>query len=239
MDDCHFPVGFRVSQVGLWCSAELLCYHCGADQIFRKFGTLDNFRPFPYTNIYLYIIYVYIYISIYVSYVSQCFLKIEVDLAQDFPRITIHLLSGWRKVSKRIVGHFSGIDSLLIRPRFFQSSVLNNSYFHYFLVGALEHQFYFPINIGLLSSSQLTNSIIFQDGVAKNHQPDSYFHYEFQWHHGFAHLFNPQNCGSSFVGSKRLDFRFWESWGSTPSPLWLWLLLVLMVVLIHLKQFDP
>ena len=60
-------------------------------------------------------------------------------------------------MSKRIVGHCSGIDSLLIRPRFFQSSVLNNSYFHYFLVGALEHQFYFPINIGLLSSSQLTN----------------------------------------------------------------------------------
>ena len=29
------------------------------------------------------------------------------------------------------------------------------------------HQFYFPINIWFLSSSQLTNSCIFQDGVAK------------------------------------------------------------------------
>ena len=40
------------------------------------------------------------------------------------------------------------------------------------LVGGLVASFYFPINIGLLSSSQLTNSIIFQDGVfPKNHQP--------------------------------------------------------------------
>ena len=32
------------------------------------------------------------------------------------------------------------------------------------LVGRLEHQFYFPRNIGLLSSSQLTNSNLFQRG---------------------------------------------------------------------------
>ena len=36
-----------------------------------------------------------------------------------------------------------------------------------YLVGGLEHQFYCPRNIGLLSSSQLTNSNLFQDGVAK------------------------------------------------------------------------
>ena len=37
------------------------------------------------------------------------------------------------------------------------------------LVGGLEHQFYFPINIGLLSSSQLTKSY-FSEGWP-NHQP--------------------------------------------------------------------
>ena len=40
------------------------------------------------------------------------------------------------------------------------------------LVGGLVAIFYFPINIGFMSSSQLTNSIIFQDGVALAHQPD-------------------------------------------------------------------
>ena len=37
------------------------------------------------------------------------------------------------------------------------------------LVGGLVAMFYFPINIGFLSSSQLTNSYIFQRG--SNHQP--------------------------------------------------------------------
>ena len=36
--------------------------------------------------------------------------------------------------------------------------------------GLVAMNFIFP-NIGLRLSSQLTNSIIFQDGVAKNHQP--------------------------------------------------------------------
>ena len=35
-------------------------------------------------------------------------------------------------------------------------------YIYIYLVGGLEHEFYFPINIGCLSSSQLTNSNLFQ-----------------------------------------------------------------------------
>ena len=38
------------------------------------------------------------------------------------------------------------------------------------LVGGLEHQFYFPILTGFMSSCQLTNSY-FCGGVAKNHPP--------------------------------------------------------------------
>ena len=51
------------------------------------------------------------------------------------------------------------------------------------------HQFYFPINIGLRLSSQLTH--IFQDGVALAHQPDMG---ETEW--------------SSFYGPKRMA-RWW------------------------------
>ena len=42
-----------------------------------------------------------------------------------------------------------------------------------YLIGGLVAIFYFPINIGFMSSSQLTNSNLFQDGVVKpNHQPE-------------------------------------------------------------------
>ena len=50
-----------------------------------------------------------------------------------------------------------------------QSNIALHKIVH--LVGGLVAIFYFPRNIGFMSSSQLKNSIIFQVGVALAHQP--------------------------------------------------------------------
>ena len=64
------------------------------------------------------------------------------------------------------------------------------------LVGGLVNIFYFPMNIGLLSSSQVTNSIIFQDGVGI--QPPSR---RFWWQSPSPSLKNPPTS---------LDFGVWS-----------------------------
>ena len=46
-------------------------------------------------------------------------------------------------------------------------------YIHY-LIGGLEHGFYFSIQLRM-SSSQLTFTPSFFRGVAKNHQPDNHY----------------------------------------------------------------
>ena len=56
------------------------------------------------------------------------------------------------------------LSALLLHPNI-------KSYIKSYLVGGLEHQFYVPIHIGFMSSSQLTNSY-FSERFFPNHQPE-------------------------------------------------------------------
>ena len=80
---------------------------------------------------------------------------------------------------------------------------------HHNLVGGLEHGFYFSLQLGMEKSSQLTKSMIFQRGRAKNHQPDRCLVFL-----SFIHWWCVV-CWTSVGTSKTTT---WERWSGPAAP---------------------